>query len=90
MESNTSPQNIVSIEVPSTLHIHIDGALVRLHYLYPEQRFTKSETGLQINVSNDCNATDLATNVRQEIYREKIYAETLPMRRSLYTKVFGQ
>jgi hypothetical protein len=72
-------------EVPEAFGTFIDGALTRLAYLYPGVRFERD--GLTILWSMDGEA-GRAEEVRRDIffqlYRERIYAETLEVRKRIY------
>ena len=57
-------------------------ALVRLSYLHPQAVFALSEDGIVVE-SEDLSGT-VARDVTYQVYREKIYQESLPMRELMY------
>ena len=61
----------------------LDSAIVRLGYLYPDLTFSLQENQIQIQGQIE-NCTELLKEIRYIIYREKIYEETLPIRKKLY------
>ena len=61
----------------------LNSAIVRLGYLYPDLTFSCQDNLIQIQGCIE-NRTELLKEIRYIIYREKIYEETLPIRKNLY------
>lgn len=57
-------------------------ALVRLSYLHPQAVFTLSKDGIVVE-GEDLSGI-VARDVTYQVYREKIYQESLPMRELMY------
>ena len=58
-------------------------AILRLGYLYPDLTFSLENNHIFIQ-GQIKNCTELSKEIRYIIYREKIYEETLPIRKKLY------
>ena len=74
------------IDVPKTFSELTEKALVRLSYLEPELTFSPVADGIEIEGSQAFSAdqlTELRKTIFHQLYREKIYQETLPMRQWL-------
>jgi len=84
-QGNSTPAS--RIEVPEIYANYVDAALLRLGSLYPEFVFHRCDN--DILIEGVCG--QLLTNVRRDVlhtvYREKIYTETLSMRRALVETV---
>lgn len=80
------------VSVPDLLKPFVGPALVRLRYLHPEVRFEcfEEEGGVTIEADPASDIDALRAEVCYAIYREKIYAETLPLRRTLLEAVMGR
>ena len=61
----------------------LHSAIVRLGYLYPDLTFSLQDNHIFIQGEIE-NCTELSKEIRYIIYREKIYEETLPIRKKLY------
>ena len=75
-------------DVPSGFDIHLEKAVARLSYLYPEFSFSSAERKIQVDANEnltDEQTVELKRNVFHQIYRERIFQETLPIRRWLYS-----
>lgn len=77
----------VTIDIPRTFHGFVDGALLRLQSQYPSLDFRASSTGIQVASAIALDLDDLKRQISYAVYREKIYVETLPLRRSLIAAV---
>jgi hypothetical protein len=76
----------VIITVDEPFRPFVDAALARLTYLYPHAAFGRHED--EIVVTATARLVDvIARDVSFILYREKIYAETLPLRRALVEAV---
>ena len=71
------------IEIPKAYTDYADSALVRVGYLYPNVKL-RSE-GASVEAELPGGDEDLEESVRRDLlhqlYREKIYQETLPIRK---------
>ena len=78
----TTEPTELQVRVPNSFMEYLSGAIVRLSYLHPELSFDETRGGLII--SGEVCSYDEVT-LRQEIfnqlYRERIYTETLSIRR---------
>ncbi|HTM77707.1 MAG TPA: hypothetical protein VL133_08770 [Devosia sp.] len=72
----------ISVTVPEIFRAYVSQALVRLAYLHPGARFDFAED--TISVEYDGKAPIEADEVTYQLYREKIYQESLPMRKLMY------
>jgi hypothetical protein len=75
---------IVTVDEP--FRSFVETALARLRYLYPDAEFDLCEGGILVTVRGGAAHT-IARDVSFILYREKIYAETLPLRRALVEAV---
>jgi hypothetical protein len=73
------PTTIVAVE--PTFRLHLASATTRLGYLYPDLVFTVIDEG--VAVTGEGEESILRREVLHAVYREKIFAETLPLRRTL-------
>ncbi|MBN8918193.1 MAG: hypothetical protein J0I31_21590 [Rhizobiales bacterium] len=71
------------VEVPESLWMHVDAALVRLQAQFPTAVFRRCNQGIATDLSGTASTVGPRSAVMHAIYREKIYAETLPMREAL-------
>jgi len=78
------------VRVAPPLQPYVDQALTRLAYLYPRVKFAAVPGGILIEEERAVEVNELARNVHYALYREKIYAETLPLRRALVEAVAGK
>ena len=74
------------LPVAEVFEPYVASALVRLGYLYPDARFVPVANGIEIT-TDGADHDVLAREVQYALYREKIYAETLPLRQSLIDAV---
>jgi len=75
------------IPVEESFRPYADAALTRLRYLYPAVTFTLDENGIKVEGDPAALTDALAREANYALYRDKIYAETLPMRRALIETV---
>jgi hypothetical protein len=77
-------ENSIEIFIPESFEKYLDAASVRLGYLHPEIVFKKSECGIRAywEAGNDAPCEDeIRKNALHQVYRERIFAETLPIRK---------
>ena len=76
-----------TITIPESFEDYIDATIVRTSYLFPDLKIVKSSKPLSIEVSGLNKVTELK-DFRQEflniLYRERIYSETLSIRKTIY------
>jgi hypothetical protein len=79
--------NKITITIPESFKSYIDASIVRASYLFPELKITMSEEPSSVEISGLDESMDLE-NIEKEffniLYKERIYSETLPIRRTLY------
>jgi hypothetical protein len=71
------------IAVPEGFDKHIPASIVRLTYLYPSCEFTAQNNEVIVRMKNDGLSEEIKREVMHQIYRERIYSETLSIRRWL-------
>jgi hypothetical protein len=73
----------LTVEIPPCFDPFVDSALLRIRALYGGHRFNRTAGG--IRVCSLAGSIDPAVEqaVLHAVYREKIYADTLEMRRAL-------
>lgn len=69
------------VAVEAQLLPHLPAAATRLGYLYPELVFETVPEGMAITGSLDISV--VRRELLHQVYRERIFAETLPLRRTL-------
>lgn len=74
--------NTFLIEIEPLFRGHLAAAVARLSYLYPQSTFAVTETGVSVS-TGDRDETDLKREIFYAVYRQQIYIETLPLRRTL-------
>ena len=80
---------LLDISIDPEFHPFIPAALLRLGYLYPELDFAVSKQGIAVRGESDYDLVWLEREVTYQVYREKIFQQTLPMRQSLFTMLAG-
>ena len=76
----------IRVDVPEKFSELKEQVVVRLSYLEPELTFLPVGGGIEIEGSQAFSAdqlTELRKTIFHQLYREKIYQETLPMRQWL-------
>ncbi|WP_420006519.1 hypothetical protein [Arenibacterium sp. LLYu02] len=84
-----SASPVLDISIDPEFHPCIPAALLRLGYLYPELDFSLSNKGVTVTGSPVLDPARLEREVTYQVYREKIFQQTLPMRQSLYAMLAG-
>ena len=79
-----SPHTVLDISIDSEFHSFIPAALLRLEYIYPELGFEPSELGVTVSGTSRADPARLKREVAYQVYREKVFQQTLPMRQNLY------
>ena len=76
------------VDIPADLQPYISAATVRLGYLHPEVSFTLDDKSVHVKLESEIGSGEtqrLSKEVMYQVYREKIYSETLSIRRWLYS-----
>lgn len=73
----------VRLDVPQEMSPFVGTALTRLTYLFPHVVFAASDTTLTAEFGEGVDVGELRREMAHTLYREKIYQETLEMRRQL-------
>lgn len=76
-----------TIDIPQSFRRFVEGALLRVQIQYPALRFQVAPNGIEVAALPADHLDDLRKNVLHAVYREKIYAETLPLRQALIDAV---
>ena len=77
----------VTIDLAEIFHRYREAAILRLQSLYPTVGFAIADCGIVAMDTASINETEIRKAVLSTVYREKIYAETLPMRLALVAAV---
>lgn len=75
------------VEVPPRFLEYLDVALVRLHALFADYRFSRTDCTIHVHGSESLSQDQVRRTILYTVYREKIYAETLDMRQALIEAV---
>ena len=87
--ANMSASPVINILIDPEFHPCIPAALLRLGYLFPELDLALSEQGVTVRGVSGYNLAWLEREVSYQVYRVKIFRQTLPMRQSLYAMLAG-
>jgi hypothetical protein len=79
----------MDILVPAEFAAAVSSALVRLQYLYPSYAFQTEGERIVVTGVEPERLPEMQREITYALYREKIYADGLPMRRRLYERLFG-
>jgi hypothetical protein len=77
------------VEIGPKLLPHADAAIVRLSYLYPDVQFSLVADTIEVFGVKPSDQAALKKEVAYAVYRERIYRETLDIRKSLAKGLFG-
>lgn len=72
------------ISISAEFSEFIPAAILRLKYLHPKVEFEPTPDGIAAVSVEKIDIAQLSREVVYQVYREKIYQETLTMRQSLY------
>ena len=76
-------------EVPIVFLPYVDAAFLRLQVVFPHLSFTRSEDVILVSEIDAAEQIKLRGELSHQIYRERIFSETLAMRKSLLSAVMG-
>ncbi|WP_323038898.1 hypothetical protein [Gemmobacter sp.] len=79
-----SARAIIDISIDPEFHPFIPAALLRLRYIYPALKFRSTDAGVTVEGASETDPVRLKREVAYQVYREKIFQDTLPLRQSLY------
>ncbi|MEO9340437.1 hypothetical protein ABFT80_23790 [Mesorhizobium sp. SB112] len=84
----TSDEHAVAVvEIPPQFETYTAAALLRVQCLFPALRFAQNQNGVKVYGSTIADEESFRRTLLHAVYREKIYAETLSMRRDLISAV---
>ncbi|MBT6439136.1 MAG: hypothetical protein HOK72_05470 [Flavobacteriales bacterium] len=79
---------IITIDIAGCFIDVIDPTIHRLSYLYPNAKFSRNSSTIEIEYLDNEKPTIVEETIRKDvhhqIYRAKIYQDTLPMRKWFY------
>ncbi len=76
------------ILVPQKFLPYIPAVILRLQTLYPKHSFRGSKGVIQLSADHGDDVTALRQDAAHLLYKEKIYEETLPLRKSILKGLF--
>lgn len=79
--------HLVALDFNQTSSPYIQSALTRLGYLHPSWRLKISDMTITATIPTAESPDTVLREIRYAIYREKIFAETMDMRRDLLRMV---
>jgi len=76
----------ISIVISKSFREFVESALVRLGYLFPdiEWSFDEGSSEIRAGIRGNENPNEIRKEILFQLYREKIYHDTLPIRNTLY------
>ena len=79
----------MEFQIPEKFIGYADVVLARLHYLYPDLKISFKKDMFSIEVENSNQDINLEKELKKEIfhqlYRAKIYEDTLPIKKWLFS-----
>ena len=78
---------LMLVPIPEAMLPYVEQALTRLRYLYPGAAFVVEGASVVVAGADAIDPNLLARDINFVVYREKIYAETLPLRTDLIRAV---
>ena len=79
----------MKLEIPEEFLDCLDAVIIRIGYLYPDLKISKEDNNILIEHSGE-KQVGFDKEVKQEIfmqlYREKIYRDTLPIKKWLFSE----
>ena len=73
----------LKIDIPEGFCKYLDAAVVRLTYLFPDFDFSATNGVIVVKASSDEQLREVKREIMHQLYRERIYSETLSVRRWL-------
>jgi hypothetical protein len=90
MGAHSSSDLTIRVDIPDIGTPYLNAAIVRLSYLHPNACFEVTEGGLNATGHFKGSEASIRRDILFSVYREKIYQETLPMRRQLFDAVLSR
>lgn len=72
------------ISIAPDFQEYIPTAILRLKYLFPDIECEPVPDGIRVVGTKDIGEARLSREITYQVYREKIFRETLPLRQNLY------
>jgi hypothetical protein len=79
----------VEIDIAESFACHIDAAVTRLRYLYPDWSISADDDKVNVIVASDTEASLARREVNYALYRERIRVEGAPLRELLLKSVMS-
>lgn len=83
-KADTRPQ---IFKLSEAMRAYAEATRLRLSYLYPSLQFDLRENALEVSGHFPAGVDALRREITYSLYRERIFSETLPLRRSLIEMV---
>jgi hypothetical protein len=80
-------ESSIVVEIPLQFRPYVSAALLNAQVRYPSLRFIDDGDVVTVGGALDAKGDEVRRSVLHAIYREKIYADTLPMRLALVAAV---
>jgi len=81
--------NSIAVALEDCTVPYADAALARLGYLHPDWQITRTGNELLVRSGDPVDRNAVRRDIKFVLYREKILAETLDLRRGLLRMVAG-
>jgi hypothetical protein len=78
------------VAVGPAVRAHISDAINRFSYLHPSIEIEVGPEVISLFADSPHDVGDLVRDLQFALYRQKIYAETLPLRKTLIEGVMGR
>lgn len=75
----------ISLSIPKSFKPYLENALVRFQQIFPENNIKLNGLSVDIDFENDNDKDQIKKEFMSILYREKIYNETLEIRKQIYT-----
>ncbi len=85
---NIENEHTVTFTIPEQFSSQIDSATIRLSYLFPEIVFSRSKSEIIVSTNKQLaeeSIVEIRRNVFHQLYKEKVYLDTLSIRKWLYS-----
>lgn len=84
MPDTASSEKYTIIPIFPEFHEFIPPAILRLRYIFPDVEIKPAPEGVKVIGTIEVDGSQLEREVNYQIYREKIFQNTLSLRQSLY------
>lgn len=72
------------IEIEPLMRNYTSSAVSRMSYLHPDANFEETSTGIIITFCDQYQLKNLKKEFKYQLYREKIFHDTLEIRKNYY------